>query len=136
MPTQPSLNEVISQLVNRIESVSQNLFNVLERWIDQVTNFGRGVVSGLFSWSSSLFADQVIHYLKRLKIHLQDLMLSLEQWAHGFEVMPIVELLYEKDAELVRHMANNPSFNRSYGWYIKKEIRPLIKKWLYDMKLV
>ena len=134
--TGPSLNEMIGQLVESINNVSGKLFSVLERGLEQVSNFGRGVVSGLITGSSSLFADQVIHYLKRLKLHLQELLTTLQEGNHTYEVMPIIEMLHEKDAELVRHMSTNLAFNRSYGWYVKQEIRPLIKQGIYDMKLV
>ena len=123
-----NMSNSISSLIHSISKVSDSLLTMLSTGFDQVADFGSRVMSSLKDGASFLFTDKILQSLRRLKLHLADLIKTLEKNVYEFDKESLLNMLYEKEASLIQHMRENPHFERSYGRFVKQDIVPNIKK--------
>lgn len=68
-------NEIVSALVDKLDTVCANLLDVFTVTIEKVKQFASKTIKGFKSGSKTLFVDHILRYLKMIDHLLQDIKL-------------------------------------------------------------
>lgn len=132
----PVLSNVVSQLLEKIDNISNELLSLLERTSDQVSTYSNITIQELMNGADLWFANDVLVYLKRIRFHFQELLSVLETGDHDYASDFLIQMITAKDQEIAAFMEQNFSFNRTYGWYVKNDITPLLNKSITRLQFV